>query len=184
MVLDGWGHTDNTEYNAIHSAHKPIWDDLWAVYPHTLIRCSGIDVGLPDKQMGNSEVGHMHLGAGRVVDQDFTRISRAVEDGSFFHNQTVIQACERAARDGRAVHIMGLLSPGGVHSHETHVMAMIELAVKCGAKNVYLHAFLDGRDTPPKSAAESLRMAQVKFAEHRHGTDRLAHRPLLRHGQK
>ncbi len=165
IVLDGWGHSDITEYNAIHSAHKPVWDDLWALYPHTLIRCSGLDVGLPDKHMGNSEVGHMHLGAGRLIPQELTRISQAIEEGSFFENPTLITYFNRAAVNGRAVHILGLLSPGGVHSHEFHILAAIELAVRCGIERVYLHAFVDGRDTPPKSAAESLRQAQTKFNE-------------------
>jgi len=145
-VLDGWGHSDTTEYNAIHSAHKPVWDDLWALYPHTLIGCSGLDVGLPENQMGNSEVGHMHLGAGRLVLQELTRITRAVEDGSFFRNENLIAAVDRAVRSGRAIHILGLLSPGGVHSHDAHILAMMDLAAKRGATQIYLHAFLDGRD--------------------------------------
>ena len=163
IVLDGWGHSDDVEYNAIHSADKPVWDDLWSLYPHTLISCSGMDVGLPDHQMGNSEVGHMHIGAGRLVMQDFTRITRAVEDGSFFHNRTLLDAAARAARSGKALHILGLLSPGGVHSHEEHLLAMIDLAVRARPREVVLHAFLDGRDRPPKSAADSLQRAQVKF---------------------
>jgi 2,3-bisphosphoglycerate-independent phosphoglycerate mutase len=165
IVLDGWGHSDITEYNAIHSAHKPVWDDLWALYPHTLLRCSGLDVGLPDKHMGNSEVGHMHLGAGRLIHQELTRISQTIEEGSFFESPTLITYFDRAAANGRAVHILGLLSPGGVHSHEFHILAAIELAVRRGVERVYLHAFVDGRDTPPKSAAESLRQAQAKFNE-------------------
>ena len=163
-VLDGWGHSDTTEYNAIHSAHKPVWDDLWALYPHALIGCSGLDVGLPDNQMGNSEVGHMHLGAGRLVLQELTRITRAVEDGSFFRNENLIAPVDRAVRSGRAIHILGLLSPGGVHSHEAHILAMMDLAAKRGATQIYLHAFLDGRDRPPKSAADSILEAQVKIA--------------------
>ncbi|MGH8577623.1 MAG: 2,3-bisphosphoglycerate-independent phosphoglycerate mutase, partial [Gammaproteobacteria bacterium] len=163
IVLDGWGHSDDVEYNAIHSADKPVWDDLWSLYPHTLIGSSGTDVGLPDQQMGNSEVGHMHIGAGRLVMQDFTRITRAVEDGSFFHNRTLLDATARAARSGKALHILGLLSPGGVHSHEEHLLAMIDLAVRARPREVVLHAFLDGRDRPPKSAADSIQRAQVEF---------------------
>lgn len=163
IVLDGWGHSDDVEYNAIHSAYKPVWDDLWSLYPHTLIGCSGTDVGLPDQQMGNSEVGHMHIGAGRLVMQDFTRITRAVEDGSFFHNQTLLDAAARAAHSGKALHILGLLSPGGVHSHEEHLLAMIDLAVRARPREVVLHAFLDGRDRPPKSAADSIQRAQIEF---------------------
>ncbi|HZA28811.1 MAG TPA: 2,3-bisphosphoglycerate-independent phosphoglycerate mutase, partial [Gammaproteobacteria bacterium] len=104
IVLDGWGHSDIIEYNAIHSAHKPVWDDLWALYPHTLLRCSGLDVGLPDKHMGNSEVGHMHLGAGRLIPQELTRISQTIEEGSFFENPTLITYFDRAAANRRAVH--------------------------------------------------------------------------------
>jgi 2,3-bisphosphoglycerate-independent phosphoglycerate mutase len=163
IVLDGWGYSDVVEYNAIHSADKPVWDDLWSLYPHTLIGCSGTDVGLPDQQMGNSEVGHMHIGAGRLVMQDFTRITRAVEDGSFFNNRTLLDAAARAASGRKALHILGLLSPGGVHSHEEHLLAMIDLAVRARPREVVLHALLDGRDRPPKSAADSLQRAQVKF---------------------
>jgi 2,3-bisphosphoglycerate-independent phosphoglycerate mutase len=165
IVLDGWGQSDTTEYNAIHSADKPVWDDLWALYPHTLLRCSGLDVGLPDKQMGNSEVGHMHLGAGRVIYQELTRISQAIEDGTFFQNPTLITSFDHAVREGRAVHILGLLSPGGVHSHESHLLAAMELAARRDVRRIRLHAFLDGRDTPPKSAAESLRLALAKCNE-------------------
>ncbi|MGH8593319.1 MAG: 2,3-bisphosphoglycerate-independent phosphoglycerate mutase [Gammaproteobacteria bacterium] len=172
IVLDGWGHSDSTQYNAIHSAHKPVWDDLWALYPHMLLRCSGVDVGLPDGQMGNSEVGHMHLGAGRIIDQEFTRISRSIEDESFFENPTLIRAFGNAKQRGAAVHLMGLLSPGGVHSHEDHIFAMFDLAAHCKVGPVFLHAFLDGRDTPPKSAAESILKAHTKFLQR--GGGRLA----------
>jgi len=172
IVLDGWGYSDSTQYNAIHSAHKPVWDDLWALYPHTLLRCSGVDVGLPDGQMGNSEVGHMHLGAGRTIDQEFTRISRSIEDESFFENPTLIRAFGNAKQRIAAVHLMGLLSPGGVHSHEDHIFAMYDLAAHCKVGPVFLHAFLDGRDTPPKSAAESILKAHNKILQR--GGGRLA----------
>jgi len=165
IVLDGWGHSDDTQYNAIHSANTPTWDRLWSDYPHLLIRCSGQDVGLPDEQMGNSEVGHMHLGAGRTVNQDYTRISLSIEDRSFFDNPVLKPALERAAANGKAFHVLGLLSPGGVHSHEEHVMALIELAASCGVRRVYVHAFLDGRDTPPQSASESIQRVQMKCNE-------------------
>ena len=163
LILDGWGHTDNTVYNAIHAADKPHWDRLSAEYPHTLISASGLDVGLPPGQMGNSEVGHMNMGAGRVLDQEFTRITRAIESGAFFQNETLARAFTRAAEDGRAVHIMGLLSPGGVHSHEDHIFALIELARQCRVEKLYLHAFLDGRDTLPKSALESIHKARQQM---------------------
>jgi 2,3-bisphosphoglycerate-independent phosphoglycerate mutase len=165
IVLDGWGYSEKTESNAIHAAETPVWDMLWNRYPHTLIRTSGAAVGLPAEQMGNSEVGHLNLGAGRVVYQEFTRVSRAIRTGSFFTNNTLTSAVDRAVDEGKAVHILGLLSPGGVHSHECHIHAMVQLAAERGAKRVYLHAFLDGRDTPPKSAAESINLMEEKFAE-------------------
>lgn len=165
IVLDGWGHTDNTVYNAIYSAHKPNWSRIWHENPHTLISASGIDVGLPASQMGNSEVGHMNIGSGRIVDQEFTRITRAVEDGRFYTNETLTKAFTTAAKNNKAVHLLGLLSPGGVHSHEDHIFALMELAAKCNVEKLYLHAFLDGRDTPPKSAVESIHKAQLKMKE-------------------
>ncbi len=165
IILDGWGYSDNTQYNAIHNANKPVWDRLWEDYPHMLISASGVDVGLPDEQMGNSEVGHMHLGAGRVVDQELTRIGKAIEDGHFFENTTLLSSFGQAAAADKAVHILGLLSPGGVHSHEDHVLALMEMAARAGVKRVYVHAFLDGRDTPPKSAANSIQRVMIKFTE-------------------
>ncbi len=164
-ILDGWGYSEEPGSNAILGARTPVWDLLWKRCPHTLIRTSGASVGLPGDQMGNSEVGHLNIGAGRVVYQEFTRVSRAIRTGSFFTNQTLTGAVDRAVEQGRAVHIMGLLSPGGVHSHEEHIHAMAELAVRQGAEQVYLHCFLDGRDTPPKSAAASLEALQAKLAE-------------------
>lgn len=165
VILDGWGYSDETQDNAIVNAKKPVWDRIWAEYPHTYINGSGASVGLPAEQMGNSEVGHLNLGAGRVVYQEYTRVSRSIKTGSFFHNQTLVDAVQSAMDNGKAVHIMGLLSPGGVHSHEEHIHAMVELAVRQGAKQVYLHAFLDGRDTAPKSAADSIRAMEEKFQE-------------------
>lgn len=165
IVLDGWGYSENPHCNAIHAAHKPVWERLWQSYPHTLLRSSGTAVGLPSDQMGNSEVGHLNLGAGRVVYQEITRISRAIKMGTFFTNATFTQAIDRACATGNAVHILGLLSPGGVHSHEEHLHAMLQLAVQRGAKAVYLHAFLDGRDTPPKSAAASLAAVEGMLGE-------------------
>ena len=165
LILDGWGYREDPAFNAIAAARKPNWDRLWARYPHTLIRTSGAAVGLPGDQMGNSEVGHLNLGSGRVVYQEFTRVSRSIKTGSFFTNATLTDAVDLAVNTERAVHILGLLSPGGVHSHEEHIHAMAELAVKRGAKKVYMHAFLDGRDTPPRSAAASLRLMEDKFRE-------------------
>ncbi len=165
IVLDGWGYSENTNYNAIHSARKPVWDRLWNDCPHGLISASGLDVGLPDSQMGNSEVGHMNIGSGRVVHQEFTRISQAIEDGSFFRNEVLAGAFRDVAASGKALHLLGLLSPGGVHSHQEHIHALLELAARCKCQNVHLHAFLDGRDTPPKSAAEYLHLTQVQMRE-------------------
>jgi len=155
-ILDGWGYSENMQSNAIANANKPTWDRLWAQHPHTLIKGSGAEVGLPSGQMGNSEVGHLNLGAGRVVYQEFTRVSRAIRTGSFFNNQTLTDAVDLAITSKKSLHIMALLSDGGVHSHEEHVQAMTKLAIERGAEKVYLHIFLDGRDTPPKSAAQSI----------------------------
>ena len=165
IVLDGWGYSERREANAILNAETPVWNRLWQDYPHLLIRCSGTDVGLPADQMGNSEVGHLNLGAGRVVYQEFTRISRSIKSGTFFTNHTLTDAVDQAVTHGKAVHILGLLSPGGVHSHEEHIKAMVKLAVERGAPRVYLHAFLDGRDTPPKSAAASLQSMRDTFKQ-------------------
>jgi 2,3-bisphosphoglycerate-independent phosphoglycerate mutase len=165
LILDGWGYSEKPQFNAIAAANKPVWDDLWKNFPHTLIRTSGAAVGLPADQMGNSEVGHLNLGAGRVVYQEFTRVSRAIKTGSFFSNRTLTDGVDKAIESGKAVHIMGLLSPGGVHSHEEHIHAMVELAVQRGAEKVYLHAFLDGRDTSPRSAVSSIELMEDKFKQ-------------------
>ncbi|POA68078.1 2,3-bisphosphoglycerate-independent phosphoglycerate mutase [Pseudomonas sp. GW531-T4] len=163
MILDGFGHSESHESNAIYAAKKPVLDRLYASVPNGLISGSGMDVGLPDGQMGNSEVGHMNLGAGRVVYQDFTRVTKAIRDGEFFENPTICAAVDKAVAADKAVHILGLLSDGGVHSHQDHLVAMAELAFKRGAEKIYLHAFLDGRDTPPKSAASSIELLDETF---------------------
>ncbi len=165
IILDGWGYSENPHCNAIHAAHTPNWDRLWRRYPHNFLRASEASVGLPSRQMGNSEVGHLNIGAGRVVYQEFTRVTRAIEDGTFFTNGTLTKAVDGAVSAGKAVHVMGLLSPGGVHSHEAHIFAMLRLAARRGAERLYLHAFLDGRDTPPKSAAVSIEAAERLFDE-------------------
>ncbi|MFZ6050140.1 2,3-bisphosphoglycerate-independent phosphoglycerate mutase [Pseudomonas sp. CR3202] len=164
IILDGFGHSDSPEYNAIYAAKTPVYDRLRATQPHGLISGSGMDVGLPDGQMGNSEVGHMNLGAGRVVYQDFTRVTKAIRDGEFFTNPEITAAVDKAVAAGKAVHFMGLLSEGGVHSHQDHLVAMAELAAQRGAEKFYLHAFLDGRDTPPKSAEPSIKLMDETFA--------------------
>ncbi|MBY6064051.1 2,3-bisphosphoglycerate-independent phosphoglycerate mutase [Pseudidiomarina sediminum] len=164
LILDGWGHREAADDNAIAAAHTPTMDALWQQCPHTLVDGSGMAVGLPHGQMGNSEVGHVNLGAGRVVYQDFTRISKAIADGEFYQNPTLTRAVDAAVQHEGAVHIMGLLSPGGVHSHEDHLLAMVELAAQRGAKRVYVHGFLDGRDTPPRSAKPSLERFEQLFS--------------------
>jgi 2,3-bisphosphoglycerate-independent phosphoglycerate mutase len=165
IVLDGWGYREEKQDNAIANATTPVWDRLWAETPHTLISASGTDVGLPSGQMGNSEVGHMSLGSGRVVYQNISRIDQAIRDGDFNRNPAFTGAIDKAINTGGAVHIFGLLSPGGVHSHEEQIFAAIRLAAARGAEKVYLHAFLDGRDTPPRSAAPSLEKADALFEE-------------------
>lgn len=165
IILDGFGHSESPEYNAIYAANTPVYDRLRASQPHGLISGSGMDVGLPDGQMGNSEVGHMNLGAGRVVYQDFTRVTKAIRDGEFFSNPVLTGAVDKAVGAGKAVHILGLLSDGGVHSHQDHLIAMAELAAQRGAEKIYLHAFLDGRDTPPRSAKSSIELLDQTFAK-------------------
>jgi len=156
LILDGWGHREDAPDNAISQAHCPNWRALLARCPHTLIHTSGLHVGLPDGQMGNSEVGHMNLGAGRIVYQDLTRIDKAISDGEFQRNPELLAACDAAISSGGTLHVFGLLSPGGVHSHESHIHAMLRLASARGVPRIAVHAFLDGRDTPPRSALPSL----------------------------
>jgi 2,3-bisphosphoglycerate-independent phosphoglycerate mutase len=165
LILDGFGYREDADFNAVAHARKPNWDKLWSEYPHTLINTSELHVGLPHGQMGNSEVGHLNIGAGRVVYQDLTKVDLAIENGSFYDNAALVQAVETAKQRGTALHILGLLSPGGVHSHEAHIHAMLELAARAGLKNIFIHAFLDGRDTPPRSAAQSLQALQEKCAQ-------------------
>lgn len=154
MILDGFGHSDSPESNAVFAAKKPVLDRLWATVPNGLISGSGMDVGLPDGQMGNSEVGHMNLGAGRVVYQDFTRVTKAIRDGEFFENPTICAAVDKAVAAGKAVHFMGLLSDGGVHSHQDHLIAMAELAFKRGAEK--------STCTPSSMAATRRRKAPLR----------------------
>lgn len=165
VILDGWGYSTKTESNAIYHAKTPVIDGLMSRYPNMLIGTSGMAVGLPEGQMGNSEVGHVNLGAGRTVYQDFTRITKDIDEGTFVNNPVLCESVEKAVAQDKAVHIFGLLSPGGVHSHEDHIFAMMELAKQKGATKIYLHGFLDGRDTPPRSAKASIAKAQEKFAE-------------------
>lgn len=155
LILDGFGINDNQAcVNAIKMAEKPNLDRLFAQYPNTIINASGLSVGLPEGQMGNSEVGHLNIGSGRIVYQDLTRITKSIEDGDFFENPVLLAAVNHAKKHNSTLHLMGLLSDGGVHSHISHLFALIELAKMKGLKKVYVHAFLDGRDVPPDNAEE------------------------------
>ncbi|WP_429162535.1 2,3-bisphosphoglycerate-independent phosphoglycerate mutase [Aeromonas media] len=165
VIMDGWGYSTKQEHNAVAAAKTPNLDRLARDYTSTLISGSGLDVGLPDGQMGNSEVGHVNIGAGRIVYQELTRISKDIQDGDFFQNVELGKAVDAAVTKGKAVHIMGLMSPGGVHSHEEHIMGMIEMAAKRGAEKIYFHAFLDGRDVPPRSAQSSIELFDALFAK-------------------
>jgi 2,3-bisphosphoglycerate-independent phosphoglycerate mutase len=164
LILDGWGHREAAPDNAISQGHTPNWDQLWKDCPHALLETSGEAVGLPAGQMGNSEVGHMNIGAGRIVYQELTRIGKAIDDGEFAKNPALTQGLDKARESGGSVHIMGLLSPGGVHSHEDHLLATLKLALEAGAKAVSVHAFLDGRDTPPRSAQASIERLEKAVA--------------------
>lgn len=166
IILDGWGYNEHKKYNAIASAHTPQWDQWWQTCPHILLQASGEAVGLPDKQMGNSEVGHMHIGAGRVIQQDFTRINEAIKTRSFFSNPDFKQTINTLKSTHKTLHIMGLLSQGGVHSHEQHLFALLNLCDQQDFHSVCLHLFLDGRDTPPQSALESLERLNKELKLH------------------
>ncbi|MEO8002585.1 MAG: 2,3-bisphosphoglycerate-independent phosphoglycerate mutase [Arenimonas sp.] len=161
LILDGWGYREETADNAIALAQLPNWHGLLKDYPSTLVHTEGRFVGLPDGQMGNSEVGHMNIGAGRIVYQDLTRVDADIENGGFFDNAELLKACDLVNQNNATLHVFGLLSPGGVHSHEAHIFAMLDLAHRRGVTKVAVHAFLDGRDTPPKSAEASIRALQI-----------------------
>ena len=165
VILDGWGVDDSCEANAFCLAQTPRLDALFRDYPHTRIGASGMDVGLPEGQMGNSEVGHLNIGSGRIVYQDFTRISKAIDDGSFFQNPVLSQALTRLKETGGKLHLLGLVSDGGVHSHDTHLNALVEMARRQGIGDVCIHAFMDGRDTPPRSGADYLARLEDKLRE-------------------
>ena len=154
LILDGYGLSDKVEGNAVAQANTPVMDKLMKEYPFVKGYASGMAVGLPDGQMGNSEVGHLNMGAGRIVYQELTRITKAIKDGDFFENEALVKACDNCKANDSALHIFGLLSDGGVHSHNTHLYGLLELAKREGLDKVYVHCFLDGRDTPPQSAKE------------------------------
>lgn len=162
LILDGWGHRESTEHNAIAQANTPHWDRLWGQHPRTLLDTSGEALGLPQGQMGNSEVGHLHIGAGRLLLQDLPKINQAIANKSFFSNATLLQAIEHCKTNNATLHLMGLVSPGGVHSHQDHLHALIDLCEQEALPHCAVHAFLDGRDTPPQSATAYLDALQQK----------------------
>ena len=165
LIMDGFGINPSEYGNAIKAAKTPNLDRYFAKYPNTIIGASGLDVGLPDGQMGNSEVGHTNIGAGRIVYQQLVKISKSIQDGDFFENPALKAAMQHAKDNGTALHLMGLLSPGGVHSHMTHMYGLVEMAKRFGLEKVYVHAFLDGRDVPPSSAAEYMEEATAELAK-------------------
>ena len=165
MILDGFGIAPKSEGNAVSLAKKPNFDRLLEKYPHSKLQASGLFVGLPDGQMGNSEVGHLNIGAGRIVYQELTRITKSIADGDFFTNEALVKAMENAKKTDGALHLMGLLSDGGVHSHIDHLKGLLEFAKKAGVQNVYVHAFMDGRDVPPSSGKEFIEKAEAMMAE-------------------
>lgn len=169
IIMDGFGYNPEKKGNAIEAAGIPNVKRFFKEYPSTLIGASGMDVGLPDGQMGNSEVGHLNIGAGRIVYQDLTKITKAIQDGDFFTNPALLKAMDNAVNNGKNLHLFGLLSTGGVHSHITHVYALLEMAKKCGVKNTFVHCFLDGRDTDPKSGAGFVAGLQNKIDELSYG---------------
>ncbi len=165
MILDGYGLNEKTEANAVAIGKTPVMDRLMKEYPFVPGNASGMSVGLPEGQMGNSEVGHMNMGAGRIVYQELTRITKEIQDGDFFENEALLAAIENCKQNGSDLHLFGLLSDGGVHSHNTHMYGLLELAKRNGLDRVYLHAFLDGRDTAPTSGKGFVAEAVEKMKE-------------------
>ncbi len=165
MILDGYGLNEKTEGNAVKEGKTPVMDQLMAEYPFVMGNASGMAVGLPDGQMGNSEVGHLNMGAGRIVYQDLTKITKSIQDGDFFENPALLAACENVKKNHSALHMYGLVSDGGVHSHNTHIYGLLELAKRQGIEKVYVHCFLDGRDTPPASGKEYVEELTAKMQE-------------------
>ena len=163
MILDGYGLSDSVKGNAIAQAKTPVMDKLMAEYPFVKGNASGLAVGLPDGQMGNSEVGHLNMGAGRIVYQDLTKITKSIQDGDFFENKALLDACANAKEHDSALHMFGLVSDGGVHSHNTHIYGLLELAKRQGLEKVYVHCFLDGRDTPPESGKEYVEALEAEM---------------------
>ncbi|MBR1618103.1 2,3-bisphosphoglycerate-independent phosphoglycerate mutase, partial [bacterium] len=156
-ILDGWGYSKSEQYNAIYSAKTPNYDEFIKTRPHTFIHADGLNVGLPEGQMGNSEVGHLNIGAGRIVYQELTRINKSIDEGDFFKNEEFLNAINHVKKNNSKMHIYGLVSPGGVHSSMKHLKALIKMMKENGINETYVHAFLDGRDTPPSSAVQYLK---------------------------
>ena len=165
MILDGYGMRDTCEHNAVCEAKTPIMDQLMSQCPFVRGNASGLAVGLPDGQMGNSEVGHLNMGAGRIVYQELTRITKSIEDGDFFENPEFLAAADTCKKNDSALHLFGLVSDGGVHSHLTHLFGLLEFAKRQGLKKVYVHCFLDGRDTPPTSGKEFVAELEKKMQQ-------------------
>src|SRR5690349_3272087 len=169
IILDGWGYRAETKANAIALARKPVYDRLLREYPNTLIQTSGPYVGLPAGQMGNSEVGHLNIGAGRIVHMDITRLDVMIQNGEFFSDPTLLGAMKHARSGDRRLHLFGLVSDGGVHSHQTHLYALLKMAKQNGVDRAFVHAFMDGRDTLPTSGAGYLEQLQQKMREYNTG---------------
>jgi len=165
IVLDGWGHRADTNHNAIANARTPFFDSLWAKYPHALIEASGQDVGLPEGQIGNSEVGHMTIGSGTIIDTDLVAITKAFRDGTFEKNPAFVELVAHIKKNNSTLHLMGLVSPGGVHSHSTHLDGILHAVKNSGITKVSIHAFTDGRDTPPQSASKYLAELEALIAD-------------------
>ena len=196
IIMDGYGIAPATPGNAITTANKPNLDKLFAEYPHSQLIASGLDVGLPEGQMGNSEVGHTNIGAGRVVFQILPKMTKEIEDGDFFKNPVYIKCLDDAVSNNKPLHVMGLVSTGGVHSHLKHIFGMLDMAKQRGVKQVYVHCFLDGRDVPPTSGAGFVGQLHEKCKEVEDITASYAEReiriltlfmrwkPVTRHGMK
>ena len=164
LIMDGFGLNPSSYGNAVAAAKKPALDRLMQDYPHTSLKASGLAVGLPEGQMGNSEVGHLNIGSGRVVYQEFTRISEAIRQGAFESNPALVESMDKAQREGKTLHLLGLVSDGGVHSHLAHLKALLRMAARKGLSEVCIHAFLDGRDVPPRSAEVYLSALEQEIA--------------------
>ncbi|HZK88326.1 MAG TPA: 2,3-bisphosphoglycerate-independent phosphoglycerate mutase, partial [Anaerovoracaceae bacterium] len=165
LIMDGYGETSVIKGNAITAANKPNLDRIFKSFPHTTLGASGLNVGLPNGQMGNSEVGHLNIGAGRIVYQELTKITKEIEEGSFFTNKVLVDAMDYSIRKNSSLHLMGLLSDGGVHSHIDHLFALLDLAKAKGVSKVFVHCFLDGRDVPPRCAVEYINQLEAHMKE-------------------